>query len=147
MPNSSVYIFLMLKCLTMTWFSEKMLIFNICRHCLMPNLIKKSWTVSNLPGIRSVSGLNDLNSLSDLNDLYSFNNLSDLNDFYSLISSRLWKYLKFVIFFFYTFLCAIWCWIMANYFCWDMGCIELKTCTEKNVPQRLNEIIGQSRTK
>ena len=56
------------------------------------------------------------------------------------------KYLKFVIFFF-KFLCAIWCWIMANYFFWDMGCIELKTCTEKNVPQRLNEIIGQSRTK
>ena len=34
--------------LTMTWFSEKMLIFNMCRHGLMPNLIKKSWTVSTL---------------------------------------------------------------------------------------------------
>ena len=32
--------------LTMTSFSEKTLIFNICRHGLMPNLIKKSWTVS-----------------------------------------------------------------------------------------------------
>ena len=32
--------------LTMTRFSEKMLIFNICRRGLMPNLIKKSWTVS-----------------------------------------------------------------------------------------------------
>ena len=32
--------------LTMTWFSEKMLILNIGRHGLMPNLIKKSWTVS-----------------------------------------------------------------------------------------------------
>ena len=33
--------------LTMTRFSEKMLIFNICRRGLMPNLIKKSWTVFN----------------------------------------------------------------------------------------------------
>ena len=33
--------------LTMKWFSEKMPIFNICRRGLMPNLIKKSWTVSN----------------------------------------------------------------------------------------------------
>ena len=33
--------------LTMTWLSEKMLTFNICRRGLMPNLIKKSWTVSN----------------------------------------------------------------------------------------------------
>ena len=31
----------------MTWFSEKMLIFNIWRRDLTPNLIKKSWTVSN----------------------------------------------------------------------------------------------------
>ena len=32
--------------LTMTLFSEKMLISNICIRGLMPNLIKKSWTVS-----------------------------------------------------------------------------------------------------
>ena len=40
-------LFIILVGLTMTWFSEKMLIFNTCRHSLMPNLIKKSWTVSN----------------------------------------------------------------------------------------------------
>ena len=40
-------LFIILVGLTMTWFSEKMLIFNICRHGLMSNLIKKSWTVSN----------------------------------------------------------------------------------------------------
>ena len=34
--------------LMVTWFTEKMLIFNICRLGLMPNLIKKSWTVSTL---------------------------------------------------------------------------------------------------
>ena len=39
-------LFIILVGLTMTWFIEKMLIFNICRHGLMPNLIKKSWTVS-----------------------------------------------------------------------------------------------------
>ena len=31
----------------MTLFSEKILISNKCLHGLMPNLIKKSWTVSN----------------------------------------------------------------------------------------------------
>ena len=41
-------LFIILVGLTMTWFSEKMLIFNICRRGLMPNLIKKSWTVSSL---------------------------------------------------------------------------------------------------
>ena len=45
-------LFIILVGLTMTWFIEKMLIFNICRHGLMPNLIKKSWTVSNLAVIR-----------------------------------------------------------------------------------------------
>ena len=30
----------------MKWFSEKMQIFNICIRGLMPNLIKKFWTVS-----------------------------------------------------------------------------------------------------
>ena len=39
-------LFIILVGLTVTWFGEKMLIFNICRHGLMPNLIKKSWTVS-----------------------------------------------------------------------------------------------------
>ena len=34
--------------LTMTRSSEKMFIFNICRHGLIPNLIKKSWTVSSV---------------------------------------------------------------------------------------------------
>ena len=34
--------------LTMTWFSEKMLISNICIGGLKPNLSKKSWTVSNV---------------------------------------------------------------------------------------------------
>ena len=32
-------------------FDEKMLIFNICRHGLMPNLIEKSWTVSREYGV------------------------------------------------------------------------------------------------
>ena len=39
-------LFIILVSITMTWFSEKMLIFNICRNGLIPNLIKKSWTVS-----------------------------------------------------------------------------------------------------
>ena len=38
---------IILVSLMMTWFSEKMLISNKCRRYLMPNLIKKSWTVSN----------------------------------------------------------------------------------------------------
>jgi hypothetical protein len=42
----SRWLFIILVSLTMAWFSEKMLIFNICRCGLMPNLIKKSWTVS-----------------------------------------------------------------------------------------------------
>ena len=39
-------LFIILVGLTMTLFSEKMLISLFCIHCLMPNLIKKSWTVS-----------------------------------------------------------------------------------------------------
>ena len=39
-------LFIILVGLTMTWFSAKMLIFNIWRPGLMPNMIKKSWTVS-----------------------------------------------------------------------------------------------------
>ena len=39
-------LFTILVGLMMTWLSEKMLLFNICRRGLMPNLIKKSWTVS-----------------------------------------------------------------------------------------------------
>ena len=39
-------LFIILVGLTMTSFSEKMLISNICIRGLMPNLIKKSWTVS-----------------------------------------------------------------------------------------------------
>ena len=35
-------------------FSEKILIFNICRCGLMPNLIKKSWMVSNYNGAQTV---------------------------------------------------------------------------------------------
>ena len=38
--------FIILVDLTMKWFSEKMLIFNVCRHGLIPNFIKKYWTVS-----------------------------------------------------------------------------------------------------
>ena len=44
-------LFIILVGLTMTWFSEKMLIFNIYRRGLMPNLIKKSWTVSMLDSL------------------------------------------------------------------------------------------------
>ena len=33
----------------LTWYSEKMPISNRCIHHLMPNLIKTSWTISNLP--------------------------------------------------------------------------------------------------
>ena len=40
--------YIILVGLTMTWYSEKMLISNICRRGLMPNLFKKSWTVSML---------------------------------------------------------------------------------------------------
>ena len=39
-------LFIILLSLTMTLFSEKMLISNICVHGLMPNLIENSWTVS-----------------------------------------------------------------------------------------------------
>ena len=40
-------LFIILVSLTMTLFIEKILIANRCICCLMPNLIKKSWTVSN----------------------------------------------------------------------------------------------------
>ena len=46
--------------LTMTLFSEKMLISPICKRGLMPNLIKKSWMVSN-------ARENDNNAASFLN--------------------------------------------------------------------------------
>ena len=39
-------LFIILEGLTMTLFSAKMLISHKCMHGLMPNLIKKSWTVS-----------------------------------------------------------------------------------------------------
>ena len=41
-------LFIILIGLTMTWFSEKLLISTRCISGLMPNLIKKSWTVSNV---------------------------------------------------------------------------------------------------
>ena len=41
-------LFIILVSLTMTWFSEKMLISTRCIHGVMSNLIKKFWTVSNL---------------------------------------------------------------------------------------------------
>ena len=41
-------LFIILVSLTMTLFSDKMLISHRCICCLMPNLIKKSWTVSTL---------------------------------------------------------------------------------------------------
>ena len=41
-------LFIMLVGLMMTWFRKEMLIFNICRSGLMPNLFKESWTVSTL---------------------------------------------------------------------------------------------------
>ena len=47
-------LFIILVGLTMTWFSEKLLIFNICRCGLMPNLIKKSWTVSSRDSCRVI---------------------------------------------------------------------------------------------
>ena len=43
-------LFIIFVGLTITWYSEKMPISNRCMHGLMPNLIKKSWTVSNLNG-------------------------------------------------------------------------------------------------
>ena len=39
-------LFIILVGLTMICFNEKMLIFNKCRLGLMPNFIKKSWTVA-----------------------------------------------------------------------------------------------------
>ena len=39
-------LFIILLGLTMTLFSDEMLISHRCIHGLMPNLIKKSWTVS-----------------------------------------------------------------------------------------------------
>ena len=39
-------LFIILVSLTMTWFSEKMLISTRCIHGFMSNLIKKSWTDS-----------------------------------------------------------------------------------------------------
>ena len=41
-------LFIILVGLTMTLFSDKMFISHRCLRSLMPNLIKKSWTVSNL---------------------------------------------------------------------------------------------------
>ena len=45
--RSLTRLFIILLSLTMSLFSEKMLIFNRCVSGLMSNLIKKSWTVSN----------------------------------------------------------------------------------------------------
>ena len=42
-------LFIILVGLTMTWFGEKMPISHRCIRGLMPNLIKKSWTVSTVP--------------------------------------------------------------------------------------------------
>ena len=41
-------LFIILVGLMMTWYDEKMSISNRWIRCLMPNLIKKSWTVSTL---------------------------------------------------------------------------------------------------
>ena len=49
MPNFWSALFLILVSLTMTLLSEKILISNRCISGLMPNLIKKYWTHSNLP--------------------------------------------------------------------------------------------------
>ena len=40
-----LFIIIILVGLKMTWLTEWMPIFNICKHSWMPNLIKKSWTV------------------------------------------------------------------------------------------------------
>ena len=44
-------LFIIMVGLRMTWFSEKMLISYKCIRGLMPNLIKKSWTVSRLDAL------------------------------------------------------------------------------------------------
>ena len=86
--------------MTMTWFSEKMLISNICIFGLMPNLIKKSWKVSSfevcyhknkeivvlwtdvpLTNIMEIELM-----MSDLKSLYKLRNLQD---WYQLIRSLL----------------------------------------------------------
>ena len=43
-------LFIILIGLIMTWFNEKVIIFNMCICGLMPNLTKKSWTVSSFGG-------------------------------------------------------------------------------------------------
>ena len=48
--RSLTRLFIILVSLTMSLFSEKMLIFNRCISSFMPKLIKKSWTVSNQTG-------------------------------------------------------------------------------------------------
>ena len=60
--------------------SEKMLIFNICRRGLMPNLIKKSWTVS-IKGIKLsmyqlLSQFTFLTKLHIQRDLSAFSHVS-----------------------------------------------------------------------
>ena len=46
--KSLTRLFIILAGLAMIWFSEKILVSNIYKHGLMPNLIKKSWAVPNI---------------------------------------------------------------------------------------------------
>ena len=65
--QSLTRLFIILVSLTMSLFSEKMLIFNRCISGLMSNLIKKSWTVSNIDVCRfRLNGLVTQN-ISNLN--------------------------------------------------------------------------------
>ena len=48
LPNFLSALFIILVSLTMTRFREKMLISTKCMHGFMSNLIKKSWTDSNM---------------------------------------------------------------------------------------------------
>ena len=53
-------LFIILVGLTITWYSEKIPISNRCIRGLMPNLIKKSWTVSIAHGLECTSELRSI---------------------------------------------------------------------------------------
>ena len=75
-------LFIILVGLTMTWFSEKMLILNIFRRGLMPNLINKSWTVSMLYFMK------DLKRCLGLGSIFLYTEGLETTQFFSLFSNE-----------------------------------------------------------
>ena len=97
--------FIILVGRTMTWFSEKMLTSNRCIDILLPNLIKKSWTVS----MAHASCHKNSWCYSESGDPSNSKNHSGLKSFLTQYFSFTYKYLhvNLFLFRFYTTI-AIW---------------------------------------